>query len=215
MMELKRACPECRGAYSWAMILVCVLLTCALLVLSLQTVVYAESASGGATRTVSLDKEFLDAEEAFGRACGKCHPAPDPAQPTCIAGLKQDDLLAIWDYMHKMREGAASSLDCPEPEGKPIFESTCDKCHALPDPSKPSCTSETPKEDLSLAHTFMESARAGKALYESRCTGCHELIEPASKTFEYWSKHICDGEGKLDNEGKQRILLYLKTHAKN
>ncbi len=100
-----------------------------------------------------------------------------------------------------------------EPAGKPIFESTCGKCHALPDPSKPSCISEIPKDDLSLAYNFMESARVGKALYESRCTGCHELINPSSHNFEYWSNHLCDGEGKISREDKQRMLLYLRTRV--
>lgn len=209
-MELKRAWPGRRSACSWVMILVCIIL----LALFLKAVVYAESAGGCTAKTVSLDKEFLDAGEAFGRACAKCHPAPDPAGPTCISGLEQSELLAIWDYLRKMREGEIAGLDCLEPEGKSIFESTCGKCHALPDPSKPSCISEIPKDDLSLAHNFMESARAGKALYESRCTGCHEIINPASHDFEYWSKHLCDGKGKLDNQGKQSILLYLKTQAK-
>ncbi len=213
-MKLMNLPPECRNSCSRAMTIVCIVLTIALVLFFLKALSHAETSGGCSTKPVNLDKEYLDAEEAFKNACGKCHPAPDPALATCISGLKQEELLSIQDYLHMTSNNTISGLDCLEPEGKPLFERTCGECHALPDPAKPNCISEMSREDLSLVHTFMESVRKGKELYESRCSECHELISPSSHTFEYWSKHLCDEEGKLDSKSKQEMLLYLKSRSK-
>lgn len=95
-------------------------------------------------KAVSLKKSYADAERSFAAKCGKCHKAPDPAKMvsvnhSCSSGLSKDALGQIRDYMTNVRAG------------KDLYETYCNRCHALIQPeshtfeywSKNICTSDS------------------------------------------------------------------------
>lgn len=94
-------------------------------------------------KEVSLKKSFVEVEHLFAARCGKCHGIPDPAKPTqakpdCTKGFSKEELAEAQKYMANVRDG------------KSLYESYCDRCHALIAPgshtadywSKNLCTSD-------------------------------------------------------------------------
>jgi cytochrome c5 len=125
--------------------------------------------------------------------------------------LNEEDLTAIWNYMHETRTLGTVALDCLEIEGKETYEKLCSRCHALPEPAKPNCLSETPLAELIKAHSFMESVREGKDLYGKSCNSCHASIEPSKHSFDFWRRHLCAEDAGLEMDEAQKVLLYLKA----
>jgi cytochrome c5 len=160
---------------------------------------------------VSLQDRYLEAENAFHEACGKCHVPPDPSKPSCASNLNEEDLTAIWNYMYETRTLGTAALDCLESEGRGTYERHCSKCHKLPEPTKPNCLSETPLAELIKAHSFMESVREGKDLYGKGCNNCHASIEPSKHSFDFWRRHLCAEATGLEMDEAQKVLLYLKA----
>lgn len=92
---------------------------------------------------------------------------------------------------NKSCKKTAVSLQDGYIEAEKAFQKTCGKCHAPPDPSKPSCASDLPEEDLTTIWTYMYETRTlgsvaldcleseKKATYEKHCVKCHELPDPA------------------------------------
>lgn len=179
------------------------------------TLAYATKNEPCNKTAISLNSSYLEAESAFQKACSKCHDAPNPSEPSCATDLNEEDLTAVWNYMHEMKDVGTAALDCLESEGSDSYENHCSKCHALPEPAKPNCLSETPLPNLIKAHSFMESVREGKALYDRRCNSCHASIEPSRHGFDFWKKHLCVEAAALEPDEAQKVLLYLKAAAQN
>ncbi len=123
----------------------------------------------------------------------------------------------------KLAEKKSVVLDKSRTEAEHTFAVACAKCHALPNPVKPSSVKPGCIKDLSAgeqAHVqaYVADVIKGKALYESRCGRCHDLVAPNAHTREEWSKNICTSEEcfieNLKGEEEQRVLLYLSSQAK-
>ncbi len=123
----------------------------------------------------------------------------------------------------KLAEKKSVVLDKSRTEAEHTFAATCAKCHALPNPVKPSsvkpdCIKDLSAGDLAQVQAYVADVIKGKSLYEARCGRCHGLIAPAAHTREYWSKNVCTSEAcfieNLKSEEEQQVLLYLSSQAK-
>ncbi len=79
-------------------------------------------------KAVLLNRTNADAERSFAAICGKCHKMPDPARPgtikqSCSDGFSKDAIVQMQNYMANVKTG------------KEIYETYCDRCHALIDPA--------------------------------------------------------------------------------
>lgn len=159
---------------------------------------------------LTLTAENIAHQGLYDIKCSDCHEEkPDPAEPYCFSGLSAEEHLEVWKYERAMAEDDPSF----SPTGKALFESQCDDCHELPDPTQPGCFSGLTEADVVPVHAYMEEVRGGKELFESDCRGCHEELDPQAHDFEFWSEHLCNADEHLSVAQEQKVLLYLSTRV--
>lgn len=157
-----------------------------------------------------LTMDNIANQDLYEAKCIDCHEKkPDPAEPYCFSGLSAEEHVAIWEYERAMLEEDPNF----DAAGKALFESRCDDCHELPDPTRPGCFSALSKADVAPIHLYLEDVRSGKELFESDCRSCHDSLDPRAHDLEFWSAHMCNADEHLSIEQEQRVLLYLATRV--